>query len=270
MRSSVATPTAAMEIIRSRQNPLVKQLIKLAEKRRERASTQQTLLIGTHLVGAALTANWPLLRLLVCEGEEPRPEIATLLTQAPCPAVWLSPDLFGEIEQAPSTSGLMALTSLPAPAPLRRSGCCLLLEGIQDPGNVGAILRTAVAAGVDQVWLTPGCADIWSPKVLRAGMGAHFLLQMIERIDLDEALDNFPGPILVTTLQGATSIYKTALPEDLVLAFGSEGRGASPALIAHATARVSIPMAGPVESLNVAAAVAICLFERHRRRLTPN
>lgn len=258
-----------MEIIRSRQNPLVKQLIKLAEKRRERLSTQQTLLIGTHLVGAALAANWPLLRLLVCEGEDRRPEIAALLAQAPCPVLSLSPDLFSEIEQAPSTSGLMALVPLPTPAPLRQSGCCLLLEGIQDPGNVGAILRTAVAAGVDQVWLTPGCADIWSPKVLRAGMGAHFLLQMIERIDVDIVLASFPGPILVTTLQDAASLYESALPEDLVLAFGSEGQGASPALLAHATVRVSIPMAGPVESLNVAAAVAICLFERHRRRLSP-
>ncbi len=259
-----------MEIIRSRQNPLFKQLLKLVEKRRERVSTQQTLLIGTHLVSAALAANWPLLRLLVCEGEDGRPEIASLLAQAGCPALSLAPELFAEIEQAPSTSGLMALTPLPAPAPIRRSGCCVLLEGIQDPGNVGAILRTAVAAGVDQVWLTPGCADIWSPKVLRAGMGAHFLLQMIERIDLDGALANFPGPILVTTLQDATSLYETELPEDLVLAFGSEGQGASRDLLVHATARVSIPMAGPVESLNVAAAVAICLFERHRRRLSPS
>lgn len=268
MQSPVTTPTVIMEIIRSRQNPLVKQLIKLAEKRRERVSTHQTLLIGTHLVGAALAANWPLLRLLVCEGEDRRPEIASLVAQASCPVLSLAPELFAEIEQAPSTSGLMAQIPLPAPAPLRQSGCCLLLEGIQDPGNVGAILRTAVAAGVDQVWLTPGCADIWSPKVLRAGMGAHFLLQMKERIDLDMALSNFPGPILVTTLQDATSLYEVALPESLVLAFGSEGRGASPALVAHATAHVRIPMAGPVESLNVAAAVAICLFERHRRRLS--
>lgn len=263
-------PAAAMEIIRSRQNPLVKQLIKLAEKRRERVSTQQTLLIGTHLVSAALAANWPLLRLLVCQGEDQRPEIASLLALATCPVLSLAPELFAEIEQAPSTSGLIALVPLPATSPLRRSGCCLLLEGIQDPGNVGAILRTAVAAGVDQVWLTPGCADIWSPKVLRAGMGAHFLLQMIERIDLDEALNGFTGPILVTALQNATSLYESELPEDLVLAFGSEGQGASPALLAHATSRVSIPMAGPVESLNVAAAVAICLFERHRQRLSPD
>ncbi|MCC2639154.1 MAG: hypothetical protein K0Q68_2873 [Moraxellaceae bacterium] len=257
-----------MEVIRSRQNPLVKQLIKLAEKRRERANAQQSLLIGTHLVSAALAARWPLQRLLVCEGEDRRPEIASLLSQAPCPVLSLAPELFAEIEQTPSTSGLIALIPLPERPSLRQSGCCLLLESVQDPGNVGAILRTAAAAGVDQVWLTTGSADIWSPKVLRAGMGAHFLLQMIEHIDLDVALANFPGPVLVTALQDAHSLYESALPESLVLAFGSEGRGASPALLAHATARVSIPMAGPVESLNVAAAVAICLFERHRRRLS--
>lgn len=256
-----------MEIIRSRQNPLVKHLIKLAESRRERLKSQQTLLAGTHLVEAALEADWPLERVLVAEGEQGRAEISRLLPLLSCPVTALAPELFQAIEQAPSPSGLLAQVKLPAPPARRDTGCCLLLDGVQDPGNVGSILRTAVAAGIDQVWLTPGCADIWSPKVLRAGMGAHFQLSLLERIDLDQALSGFKGPLLVTSLQEATSLYDCDLRGDLVLAFGSEGNGASAELLALAHTRVRIPMAGPIESLNVAAAAAICLFERLRQRL---
>lgn len=262
-----SSAAAAMEIIRSRQNPLAKHLIKLAEHRRERLKARQTLLVGTHLIQAAQHAGWALQRLLVCEGQEQRPEIAGLLAGSSGPVAMLSAELFAAIEQAPSTAGLIALVDLPEPPLPRRDGCCLLLEGVQDPGNVGSILRTAVAAGVDQVWLTPGCADLWSPKVLRAGMGAHFLASMVERIDLAPALDAFQGPLLVTSLADSTSLYDCDLRGNLVLALGSEGGGASDALVARARQRVRIPMAGPIESLNVAAAAAICLFERLRQRL---
>lgn len=254
-----------MEIIRSRQNPLVKQLIKLADNRRERLKARQTLLLGTHLVASALAAGWTLQRLLVAEGEDSRAEIADLMQQAGTPVTLLSRDLFAEIEQSPSTVGILALAALPETAAPRRSGCCLLLEGIQDPGNVGSILRTAAAAGIDQAWLTPGCADVWSPKVLRAGMGAHFMIPVVERVTLDEVLPGFNGRIVATTLDAADSLYATDLRPDMVLALGSEGEGVSTELLAFAHARVRIPMARETESLNVAAAAAICLFERLRQ-----
>lgn len=256
-----------MEIIRSRQNPLVKHLIKLAESRRERLKAQQTLLLGTHLAEAADAVAWPIERLLVAAGQEGRPEIARLVARSHAPATLLASELFAEIEQAPSTTGLIALASIPPAPPPTSQGCCLLLDGVQDPGNVGSILRTAVAAGVDQVWLTPGCADVWSPKVLRAGMGAHFLLPVIERVDADAALTAFQGPLLVTALQDSVSLYDCDLRGNLVLALGSEGAGVSPELLVRAERRICIPMAGPVESLNVSAAAAICLFERLRQRL---
>lgn len=256
-----------MEIIRSRQNPLFKHLLKLAANRRERLKTQQTLLVGTHLVAAAREAKWPIERLLVAASEETRPEIAGLLNGCGEATTLLAPELFAEIEQAPSTAGIIALTGIPpAPAPADH-GCCLLLEGVQDPGNVGSILRTAVAAGADQVWLAPGCADAWSPKVLRAGMGAHFLVPVLERLDVMTALDRFQGPLVVTCLDDSRSLYDHDLRGDLVLALGSEGGGISPALQARAAVRIRIPMAGPVESLNVGAAAAVTLFERLRQRL---
>lgn len=254
-----------MEIIRSRQNPLAKQLVKLAENRRERQKSRQTLLIGTHLVEAALQANWPLEKLLVCEGEEGRPEIAELLARRVVPVLMLERALFAEIEQSPSTAGLLALAALPENTVARQDGFCLLLENVQDPGNVGSILRTAAAAGVDQVWLTPGCADVWSPKVLRAGMGAHFLLPVLERVDMSQLLPAFSGTVAITALDQATSLYESDLRGSIVLALGSEGGGVSEALQALAGQRLRIPMADGVESLNVAAAAAICLFERRRQ-----
>lgn len=256
-----------MEIIRSRQNPLAKQLVKLAESRRERLKVQQTLLIGTHLIEAATQANWPLQKLLVCEGEENRPEIAALLQSANTSLVMLDKALFSDIEQAPSTSGLMALCTIPTPPSPLQEGFCLLLDSVQDPGNVGSILRTAAAAGVNQVWLTTGCADIWSPRVLRAGMGAHFLLPVLERLPADKALRQFKGHIAITALQEATSLYDSDLRGNLVLVMGSEGAGVSPTLAELATQRLRIPIASGLESLNVAAATAICLFERNRQLL---
>lgn len=254
-----------MEIIRSHQNPLFKHLHKLAENRRERLKQHQTLLIGTHLIASALEAQWPLERLIVREGRENDAEISALLAQRSCPLTLLDPALFDEVEQLATSTGIIALVATPPHTAPATEGFCLLLDGVQDPGNVGSILRTAAAAGVDQVWLTPGCADIWSPKVVRAGMGAHFLVPLLERIDVTTALDQFKGKLATTTLDDAKSLYETDLRGDLVLALGSEGAGVSEALLARAEIRIRIPMAPKVESLNVGAAAAICLFERMRQ-----
>jgi TrmH family RNA methyltransferase len=255
-----------MEIIRSRQNPLVRQLVRLAGNRHERLKQQRTLLIGTHLVEAAFAAGRPLEKLLVCAGAEDRPEIAALLQRSAAPALLLDRALFAEIEQTPSTTGLLALMPLPEATAPRRDGFCLLLDGVQDPGNVGSILRTAAAGGVDQVWLTPGCADVWSPKVLRAGMGAHFVLPLLERVDPGAAFSGFTGRLAATTLADATPLFRADLCGDLVLAFGSEGGGVSDAVLARADLRLHIPMPGTAESLNVAAAAAVCVFERVRQQ----
>ena len=257
-----------MEIIRSRQNTLFKQLHKLAENRRERVKSQQTLLIGTHLLQSAQQANWPLERIIVREGSESMPEIATILQKRSSPAIWLDPALFDDIEQLPSTTGIMALAGIPQRPALKAGGLCLLLDGVQDPGNVGSILRTAAAAGVDQVWLSHGCADIWSPKVIRAGMGAHFALALLDHVELATAAAEFKGPLAITALDATQSLYATDLRGNLLLALGSEGSGVSPELDAAATLRLRIPMTGGVESINVGAAAAVFLFERKRQMLT--
>ena len=140
-----------------------------------------------------------------------------------------------------------------------------MLEDIQDPGNVGSMLRSAAAAGVAQAFLSKGCAFAWSPKVLRAGQGGHFHLEIFEDVDLVDWARNFRGALVAAVAHGGESLFEARLAAPIAVAVGNEGAGLSPALLAAATRRVSIPMPGGFESLNAAAAAAVCLFECARQ-----
>jgi TrmH family RNA methyltransferase len=142
----------------------------------------------------------------------------------------------------------------------------MLLEDVQDPGNLGAILRTAAAAGVSHALLSSGCADVWSPRVLRGAMGAHHLLAISEKVDLLEYARRFQGKVVAADAAAGTPIFDLDLRGPLALALGNEGAGLSVSLRKAAHALASVPMAGGLESLNVGAAAAICLFERVRQR----
>lgn len=259
-----------MKFVSSRDNPLVKKLHGLAGSARERRKHGETVLDGVHLVGAALQAGWPLKVLVVSESGAQQAEIASLQARVAVelPCVLLPDTLFARVSPVDAPSGLLALIDLPRPpAPAPFADTVVVLDAVQDPGNLGSILRTAAAAGVSDVLLTEGCAQAWSPRVLRAGMGAHFVLRVHEQVDALVALDGFPGPRLATALTPrACPLYETDLHGAVAWMFGAEGQGLSPALLAAADGVVTIPMAGAIESLNVGAAVAICLFEQLRRR----
>ena len=142
----------------------------------------------------------------------------------------------------------------------------VLLDGVQDPGNVGSILRSTAAAGFRQVLLSADCAQAWSPKTLRAAMGAHFQVEIHEGGDLAGFLAAYHGQAVATALAAPDSLYTAKLDRPLAWVFGSEGLGVRPAVLAATQRQVHIPMPGAMESLNVAAAAAICLFETVRRR----
>ncbi|QDQ25219.1 RNA methyltransferase [Chitinimonas arctica] len=254
-----------MDLIQSLQNPLLKSCVKLANNRRERLKSGLTLLDGPHLLTAAFDAGRPPDRLLVAASALHKAEVAAVLARfGKTPSV-LEDALFAQLSDLESLSGILGVWPIPAaPAPWT-SGHILALDGVQDPGNVGSILRTAAAAGVDQVWLGTACADVWSPKVLRAGMGAHFLVPVLERADLPALLGGFKGRKAVTALAGSVSLYQADLCGDLVLVMGSEGQGVSAEVLAAADLRLAIPMRAGLESLNVGAATAICLYERLRQ-----
>lgn len=263
-------PLPALKDISSRANPQVKRLHALATSARERRALGQTLLDGAHLVEAALQANLPLREVVVSEHGLAQAEIAELLDAVgDVPVLRLTDSLFAHVSPVDTPAGLLAVVDLPpspAAAPLTES--LLVLDGVQDAGNLGTILRTAAAAGLRDVLLTAGCAQAWSPRALRAGMGGQFRLRIREQADALRLLDAYPGAILATGLDAtARPLYAHDLRGPVAWLFGAEGRGLSLELAALATARVIIPMPGEVESLNVAAAAAVCLFEQVRQRL---
>lgn len=256
-----------MKTISSRDNPLFKSLLALSESARERREQGRTLLEGIHLVAAYREALGLPERVVVSESGQGHAEIRALLDALRGVEAVLLPDrLFERVAQVSAAVGIAALIAVPKPAEAGECMLGVLLEDIQDPGNVGSILRSAAAAGAGAAWLSPGCADPWSPKVLRAGMGAHFRLPIRAGADLAGAAREFRGRVVAAAPDAGRSLYRCDLRGPLAFAFGSEGAGLSPALLAEADETAAIPMATGAESLNAAAAAAVCLFEAVRQR----
>ncbi len=257
-----------MKHVTSRDNPAVKRLHALAHSGRERRKLGRTVLDGTHLVESAMAAGWPLLELIVSDEGLGRAEIRALLRRLEAvPTLHLADPLFAHVSPVDTPSGLLAVIDIPPARALRTpEDSLLVLDGVQDPGNLGTILRTAAAAGLADVLLTDGCAQAWSPRVLRAGMGGQFQLRIHEHADVARLLDGYRGEILATGV-GAESriLFDIDLRGSVAWLFGAEGQGLSAEIAALATTTVTIPMPGPVESLNVGAAAAVCLFEQVRQ-----
>lgn len=256
-----------MKTITSRDNPLFKQLLKLAQSSRERKKTRQTLIEGIHLVQTYRQAiGIPKALVINASGVQHR-EIDALIAQCqPLAPTILTDALFHELSTLETPVGVLALIETPVPAPVpARMDCCVVVEDIQDPGNLGSILRSAAAADVKHVVLSKGCVFAWSPRVIRAAMGAHFLLTIYEQQDLFGVLGNFNGKKLATAPRATTSLYDVDLRGPFALMIGNEGAGLSPELAMLSNMKATIPMPGKMESLNAAAAAAICLFERVRQ-----
>jgi TrmH family RNA methyltransferase len=258
----------AIKRISSRDNPFFKSLHKLSTSGRERRETGQTLLDGAHLLRAFLDAGGKPEHLLVNETALQNAEIIALLEGcADVAQTQLDDALFAQLSELRTPNGLLTLVAIPSPkVTVAHAQFALLLEDIQDPGNLGSILRSAAAAGCDAVFLSQGCADAWSPKVLRAGMGGHFVLSITESADLLEVAAKFTGKILAASLLADKSLYDSNLRGKLAFVIGNEGAGLSKPLLDAAQQHFIIPMPGKVESLNAAAAVAVCLFEAVRQR----
>lgn len=257
-----------MKLIQSRDNPLFKELVRLTASARNRSKAGQALLDGAHLLAGCLDSGRQPRHLLLNAAALQDAEIAALRARIQdVPVTQLDDRLFAELSELKTPTGILALVDLPQlQVPVSDARFALLLEGIQDPGNLGSMLRSAAAAGCDAVFLSAACADAWSPKVLRAAMGGHFCLNIYERQDLLQVARGFQGMLLATSLQATRSLYECDLSGNLAFMMGNEGAGLSDELLALASHPVTIPMPGKVESLNVAAATAICLFEAVRQR----
>lgn len=263
-----------MKTISSRDNAFYKELKQLATSSQARRKAGQSLLDGVHLCHSWLDLNGAPLHCVVSEGALDNPEVAAIVARTEggaggsnAPVTVLPDALFGAISQVEHGVNLVFVIETPRPrqpAALRQSA--VLLDGVQDPGNVGSILRSAGAAGIRQVYCSAGTAFCWSPKVLRAAMGAHFVLEIFENVDLAALVRAAEVPVLATSGYASERLYDIDLRQPAAWVLGHEGQGVSDALLDLASRRVAVPHAGQVESLNVAACAAVCFFEQLRQQ----
>lgn len=263
-----------LKLVSSRDNPQLKLLRQLADSAQARKKNRQTLLDGIHLCQSWLQQRGAPALCVVGESALLQPEVAAIVADcearhAPC---MLLPDaLFAPLSQVENGVALLFLIDMPqAPETASLTQNAVLLDQLQDPGNLGSILRSAAAAGISQVFCSSGTVLAWSPKVLRAGMGAHFVLDIVENVDLHALITESALPVLATSSHEQTSIYGADLSQPLGWLFGHEGQGVSQDLLTLARSRVAIPHLGQIESLNVAACAAVCLFEQMRQRISAN
>lgn len=243
-----------MDIIRSRSNPAIKQAKKLQQRKYRKESY---LIEGWHLFEEAVAAGATIQQIFAVEDWQDR--------LADFPQVkWVSPEVLQDLATSPSPQGIVAQVALPKPPlPADLSGRYLVLEDVQDPGNVGTMIRTADAAGIDAVFISDQSADIFNAKTLRSMQGSHFHLP-IYRLPMESILSRLKEQevtILATTLSDQSVDYRTLeVPASYALIMGNEGQGISPLTQDRADCLVHIPMPGQAESLNVAVAAAILLF----------
>lgn len=253
-----------MTVLTSRDNPRVKRWAKLAQDPRYRRAEKRALIEGPHLLAAALEHGYQPVTLFGTEEGLASEEAGRLIDKSGLRPVLLAEGVFRAVVDAANPPGIAAEISIPASSRWQASHA-VFLEGVQDPANVGAIVRSAAAFGIGTVVLDPACADPWSPKALRAGMGGHFGLAIQQDEELGSRLAAFKGKLVCAVPRGGVSIRQADLVGYLGWIFGGEGRGVSDEALRAATLRVTIPMAPGTESLNVAAAAAICFYETFSR-----
>lgn len=260
-----------MKRIASRDNPLFRTLRRLSTDPAARRDAGVALLEGIHLADAFLRSGGAPERVVVGASALDVAEVVELLQRLAPAAPGAGPlvlddALFASLSQLAGGVALLLVVPRPAPAlPARIDRAAVVLDRVQDPGNIGSILRSAAAAGIPDVFLSPQCAGAWSSKVLRAGMGAHFHLRVFEECDLRALRDTAAVDWIATSPHATATIHDTDLRADVAWVFGHEGQGIDAALMRDARA-LRIPQPGHGESLNVAASAAVCFFEQVRQR----
>lgn len=248
--------TESIVRISSRDNPLLKELRRLASDNAAYRKAGRFWVEGDHLCSAALVRGQK--PAIAVFSEEFLPLAPVEYAQAATKNVAIPAALFAEISALESPAQVGFVLDLPSDTALQPHGASVILDRVQDAGNVGSILRSAGAFGFRQVIALKGTAALWSPKVLRAGMGAHFGLHLVEGVT-HEQLAALQVPIVVTSSHQGELIQNLRLPKPCAWAMGHEGQGVCDALMQRASHFARIGQPGGEESLNVAAAAAICL-----------
>ncbi len=255
------------EVITSDKNQTVKLAKALLSQARQRSKLAQTVLEGTHLIDAALRSDYPFVQLLIADSAKTHPEVQQIISRITTDIniLTLSDSLYKSIRSLGSGIDIMAIVEMPVLTLTEIKTDCLVLNDVQDSGNVGTLLRTAAAVGVNAVLCTSGTAQAWSPKTLRAGMGAQFALTIYEGLSVTDILDNVKVPLLATSSHTDTLIYQHDLRTPTAWIMGHEGQGVCDELMQCATP-IALPQPNGQESLNVAIAGSLCLYETLRQR----
>lgn len=248
--------TAPPQVIGSRDNTLLKDLRRLAQDSTAYRKQGRVWLEGDHLCRAALARG--LMPAMAVFSESCWPQARPEWSHAAGRNIVIADALFAGLSGLESPASMAFVVDLPAPARLDPLAGSVILDRVQDAGNVGAILRSAGAFGFPQVIALQGTAALWSPKVLRAGMGAHFGLTLIEAVDPSQ-LRALTVPILTTSSNHGEFLHRTNLPWPCAWVFGHEGQGVGDPVGSFARHSIRIAQPGGEESLNVACAAAICL-----------
>jgi len=243
--------------VTSRDNALLKDLRKLSQDNAAYRKQGRVWLEGDHLCRAAIARDLKPAVAVFCESFWPVADAEW--AQAAIKTIVIPDAVMADISGLESPARMGFVMDLLAPAALAPGAASLILDRVQDAGNVGSMLRSAAAFGFSQVLALKGTAALWSPKVLRAGMGAHFALNLIEGL-APEDLEALKVPVLVTSSHHGEFLHQQTLPMPCAWAMGHEGQGVGEALMARAALKVRIDQPGGEESLNVAAAAAICLY----------
>jgi TrmH family RNA methyltransferase len=250
--------------ISSRDNPTLMRLRRLAQEPQAYRKFKQLWLEGDHLCRAALArGGTPALCVITTEAWA-EPQWRALAQTAPR-ILRVSAELFKGLSGLESPAFIGFEWPLTSSHALQPDADTVVLDRLQDAGNVGTILRSAAAMGFKQVLAMKGCAALWSPKVLRAGMGAHFGLHLVEGLACED-LQALQVPLVATSSHASAALHELRLPQPCAWVLGHEGQGVQPALMQRCAITVRIPQPGGEESLNVGSAAAICLFESVRQR----
>lgn len=253
-------------MIISTQNPKVKRIRRLLGDRRFRHREGSYVVEGTRWLAEVSASGLRPELVLVTASWLETPDNRELAETLPEPVVESSEEVMAWASDAEAPPGVLVVVPMePRPLP-RNPAMLLIIDGMQNPGNLGAVLRTAAAAGADGVLLAPGCVDAYNPKVVRGGMGAHLRLPIVAASWLE--IETLATPLVtwLAAADGETHYDKVNWRRPSALIVGSEAAGAGPEAIALAAGSISIPMHKDTESLNAAAAAAIILFEAARQR----
>lgn len=248
--------------IASRDNSLLLRLRKLAGDPGAYRKLGSLLIEGEHLCAALLQRGGVPSHALITEAAWQVPRLRQLAGAAVDVSV-LAPELMAGVSALESPTPLVFVVPWAGAVTMQPGVASVVLDRLQDAGNVGAVLRSAAAFGFRQVLALKGTAALWSPKVLRAGMGAHFGLHLVEGLQVRD-LDALAVPMVATSLHTSNELARVSLPRPCAWVFGHEGQGVQAELLARCALSVRIPQPGGEESLNVAAAAAICLYESVR------